>query len=65
HKLRTVAAELGPSSVEEFSHQLFRRERWGSMAESETYAHLEHLRLTGLAERREANGGLVYELEPL
>jgi glyoxylase-like metal-dependent hydrolase (beta-lactamase superfamily II) len=64
-KLRELSAALGPSTVTEFSHHLFRQARWGYMAESETYAHLEHLRLSGNAERRD-NGGLVlYDVHPL
>jgi hypothetical protein len=43
-----------------FSHELFRPQVWGSMAESETYAHLEHLRLTGQATRTEEAGILSY-----
>ena len=44
-----------------FSQQLFKQRSWGEMAESETYAHLEHLRLQGLAEaRRERDGNLLY-----
>ena len=63
--LRRVAADQGGSaSVEEFSHHLFRPERWGSMAESETYAHLEHLRLSGQAERHEEDGVVIYEIAP-
>jgi glyoxylase-like metal-dependent hydrolase (beta-lactamase superfamily II) len=61
-KLREVGAALGPTSVVGFSQHLFRRERWGSMAESETYAHLEHLRIAGAATRREHDGELVYEI---
>jgi glyoxylase-like metal-dependent hydrolase (beta-lactamase superfamily II) len=60
--LQDAARSLGPATVEDFSHVLFREERWGSMAESETYAHLEHLRLAGLAERHQRDGVLVYEL---
>jgi hypothetical protein len=41
--------------------QLFKERSWGSMAESETYAHLEHLRLLGDAERRDdAQGHYLY-----
>ena len=35
---------------------------WGPMAESETYAHLEHLRATGEAECRLEHGPLRYRL---
>ena len=60
-KLREIARALGPSSVTEFSHHLFRKERWGGMAESETYAHLEHMRLAGEAESHlEKDGRLIY-----
>jgi glyoxylase-like metal-dependent hydrolase (beta-lactamase superfamily II) len=62
-RVRAIAAALGPATVADFSHELFRRERWGHMAESETYAHLEHLRLTGEAHRYEGRDGLVYVIE--
>jgi glyoxylase-like metal-dependent hydrolase (beta-lactamase superfamily II) len=62
-RVRAIAAALGPATVTDFSHELFRRERWGHMAESETYAHLEHLRLQGEAHRYEGDGGLVYVVE--
>ena len=43
--------------------RLFRERSWGEMAESETYAHLEHLRLEGMAEaHRDDKGRLVYDL---
>jgi glyoxylase-like metal-dependent hydrolase (beta-lactamase superfamily II) len=58
--LREASAELGAASVEDLSHRLFRPRVWGPMAESETYAHLEHLRLAGEAERREEAGSLLY-----
>jgi glyoxylase-like metal-dependent hydrolase (beta-lactamase superfamily II) len=63
-KLRDLSQELGPATVEEFSHHLFRRDHWGPMAEAEAFAHLEHLRLAGLAERRGAGRQMVYELAP-
>jgi glyoxylase-like metal-dependent hydrolase (beta-lactamase superfamily II) len=62
-ELRSVSAGLGrPASVEELSQRLFRERAWGPMAESETYAHLEHLRLTGDADAREERGLLRYEI---
>jgi glyoxylase-like metal-dependent hydrolase (beta-lactamase superfamily II) len=63
-QLREVSAALGPSTVTDFSHHLFRKQRWGYMAESETYAHLEHLRLAGLATRREEHGKVLYDVHP-
>jgi glyoxylase-like metal-dependent hydrolase (beta-lactamase superfamily II) len=62
-RVRAIAAALGPATVTDFSHELFRRERWGHMAESETFAHLEHLRLTGEAHRYESDDELVYVIE--
>lgn len=60
--VRRIGRTLGPATVQAFSQQLFRPRSWGEMAESETYAHLEHLRLTGAATvRRNAEGFLVYE----
>lgn len=62
-KVRAIAGELGPATVQAFSEKLFRKRSWGSMAESETYAHLEHLRLLGDAEvHSDAQGMLVYEI---
>jgi glyoxylase-like metal-dependent hydrolase (beta-lactamase superfamily II) len=60
--LRQASAELGPSTVEELSHHLFRPRVWGPMAESETYAHLEHLRVTGEASSHREDGTLLYEI---
>jgi glyoxylase-like metal-dependent hydrolase (beta-lactamase superfamily II) len=60
-KVKAISRALGPASVQAFSQQLFKRRSWGSMAESETYAHLEHLRIAGDAERRDAaDGGFLY-----
>jgi glyoxylase-like metal-dependent hydrolase (beta-lactamase superfamily II) len=56
-----ISTELGPATVSEFAQQLFRARSWGAMAESETYAHLEHLRIARRAERhRDERGRLVY-----
>jgi glyoxylase-like metal-dependent hydrolase (beta-lactamase superfamily II) len=59
-KVRQIGLALGESDVEAYSHELFRPQVWGPMAESECYAHLEHLRLAGLATRREVEGKAVY-----
>lgn len=57
-RLLSVSRDLDTwADVEEFSHHLFRQERWGSMAQSETYAHLEHLRIHGDAAFRVADNG--------
>ena len=60
-KLRDTAAELQrPASVMEMSTHLFSPRVQGAMADSETFAHLEHLRLTGEMERRDNAGVLEY-----
>jgi len=60
-KVRAIGRELGPASVEAFTQRLFKKRSWGPMADSETYAHLEHLRLMGDAERRrDAEGRAIY-----
>jgi hypothetical protein len=58
----TISREFGqPVAVQAFSERLFKPRSWGSMAESETYAHLEHLRIKGDAERvEESDGRLLY-----
>jgi glyoxylase-like metal-dependent hydrolase (beta-lactamase superfamily II) len=60
--LKHAAGELGEATVEDLSHRLFRQRSWGPMAESETYAHLEHLRLAGAADRRVDGERLLYRL---
>ena len=42
---------------------LFPKRHWGTMADSETFAHLEHLAHAGGAERYEERGMLVYRME--
>ncbi len=61
--LRAAAPDLGEASVATFSERLFKPRSWGPMADSETYAHLEHLRLMGHARRRKVEGELRYEVE--
>jgi len=54
----SISREIGrPANVETFMQQLFKPRSWGAMAESETYAHLEHLRIAGDAERSEDDDG--------
>ena len=60
-RVKEISRELGPAAVRSFSRKLFPPRSWGAMAESETYAHLEHLRITGQAEcYRDDRGKLVY-----
>jgi glyoxylase-like metal-dependent hydrolase (beta-lactamase superfamily II) len=63
-ELRRISAALGPATVVDLSRELFRPAVWGMMAESETYAHLEYLRLRGQAERFEMAGRAAYRVEP-
>jgi glyoxylase-like metal-dependent hydrolase (beta-lactamase superfamily II) len=62
-RLSEAAERLGEAPVEELSKHLFRQRSWGPMADSETYAHLEHLRLSGRANRREDEGRLLYSVK--
>lgn len=45
--IRTAAGELGTGTVPQYMRRLFSERSWGNMAESETFAHLEHLRVLG------------------
>lgn len=59
--LNDIALELDDAPVQDYSRRLFRERSWGPMAESETYAHLEHLRLGGrLTSSRDPEGMLRY-----
>jgi glyoxylase-like metal-dependent hydrolase (beta-lactamase superfamily II) len=60
--IRHAIDELPSGTVTDYMRRLFRERSWGDMAESETYAHLEHLRLLGEASVVERDGYLVYEL---
>jgi glyoxylase-like metal-dependent hydrolase (beta-lactamase superfamily II) len=62
-KLRAASGELGSGTVHEYMQVLFQERSWGSMAESETYAHLEHLRLTGEATVDESGQQLRYRFD--
>jgi glyoxylase-like metal-dependent hydrolase (beta-lactamase superfamily II) len=60
-----IADDLGDADVRGYSHRLFRERSWGPMAESETYAHLEHLRIAGKVDaRRDDEGRLRYAATP-
>ena len=61
-KLGSISRAFGgPATVEAFSQKLFKPHSWGPMAESETYAHLEHLRIAGRAERsNDSEGKFLY-----
>ncbi|MGY9071840.1 MAG: MBL fold metallo-hydrolase [Acidimicrobiales bacterium] len=57
--LRDSSDKLGPATVEAFMKQLFKERSWGPMAESETFAHLEHLRHAGEGNARRREDGLL------
>ncbi len=60
--VKRIGRELGPATVQAFSKKLFKPRSWGGMAESETFAHLEHLRIAGEAGvHRDPEGMLIYE----
>ena len=58
--IREAGAELGRAPVEAYMQRLFKERSWGYMAASETYAHLEHLRILGQATRDEIAGQAIY-----
>ncbi|MHB1138075.1 MAG: MBL fold metallo-hydrolase [Microthrixaceae bacterium] len=59
--LEQIAQDLDDAPVQAYSRRLFRERSWGPMAESETYAHLEHLRLNGrMRAARDDEGMLRY-----
>ena len=61
--LRDAAHEHVGAPVEAWMKVLFKERSWGEMAMSETYAHLEHLRVTGEADgHRDPDGLLHYTL---
>ncbi len=57
--IRDASHELPNGTVEDFMRVLFKERSWGEMAESETYAHLEHLRELGEMSRH-ADHGLAH-----
>ncbi len=62
-RLRDAAAAMDrPATVMEMSTHLFAPRSLGGMADSETFAHLEHLRLSGEMQRLENEGRYEYVL---
>ncbi len=55
--LVAVGHAQGWTDIPGFSHHLFRPERQGSMADSETYAHVAYLETMGSAQRRVRDDG--------
>ncbi len=64
-EIERLGAELGDATVRAYSRRLFQERSWGPMAESETYAHLVHLRVEGhMASRTDDNGLLRFRPVP-
>ncbi|HUC05799.1 MAG TPA: hypothetical protein VL961_10400, partial [Acidimicrobiales bacterium] len=61
-QLLEICDTAGWANIIDLSHELFAPRSWGSMAEAETFAHMEHLRLVGKVQRREEAGILLYHL---
>jgi glyoxylase-like metal-dependent hydrolase (beta-lactamase superfamily II) len=63
-KLRDVSIEFDkPATVMDFAQHLFSQRAQGPMADSEAFAHLEHLRILGDFECREREGYLEYSIK--
>ena len=60
--IRKTAQTFPEGTVTEFMKVLFSERAWGDMAESETYAHLEHLNELGELERNEKEGISRYSM---
>jgi hypothetical protein len=63
-QLREASLAIGPATVVDLSHEVFPKKHWGTMAESETFAHLEHLANAGQAEAWSDSGRLYYRVAP-
>jgi glyoxylase-like metal-dependent hydrolase (beta-lactamase superfamily II) len=59
---REIGSENGRHPVDRYMKLLFRERSWGNMAASETFAHLEWLRLHDAGDRDEVAGELRYEI---
>ena len=60
-QLCDASLAIGPATVEQLSHEIFPEKHWGVMAESETFAHLEHMVNEGEAESwRDGKGRMIY-----
>ena len=60
--VKQIGRDLGPANVNAYMKRLFKERSWGEMAESETFAHLEHLwHRKEASRRRDSDGFLIYE----
>ena len=63
-KIRSASVDFGrPATVMEIASRVFSARAQGPMADSETYAHLEHLRIAGQMSRRDVDGLARYTVE--
>ncbi len=62
NELKVAGDRLGNGTVEDYMKQLFKPRSWGPMAESETYAHLEHLKLCNEADTNHDGSQLRYTI---
>lgn len=58
--IRNAAEELRSGTVPQYMQRLFSERSWGNMAESETFAHLEHLRVLGELAATQRDGQTVF-----
>ena len=58
--IRGAAEELRSGTVPQYMRKLFSERSWGNMAESETFAHLEHLRVLGELVATRRDGQVVF-----
>jgi glyoxylase-like metal-dependent hydrolase (beta-lactamase superfamily II) len=57
--LRDASDDLPHGTVPDYMRRLFKERAWGPMAESETFAHLEHLRRVGDVDVRRRDDDLL------
>jgi glyoxylase-like metal-dependent hydrolase (beta-lactamase superfamily II) len=62
-QMAEISRDIGEADVGAYMREMFSERAWGNMAESETFAHLEHLRIAGRAESRRQDGMLVYTVD--
>jgi glyoxylase-like metal-dependent hydrolase (beta-lactamase superfamily II) len=60
--LRDASLALGDASVQSLAREVFPKRHWGTMAESETFAHLMHLQHAGEAESWQHEGQLWFRV---
>lgn len=63
-QMRAIITASGPITVQSLAGELFPKRLMGFMAESETFAHVEHLRFLGEVERVEVDGRILFGALP-